>query len=398
VYISKHFNLEHSDDYRSWRDIHVKGDAPAIIQIEEEEPPSPTTTPTPQTVPMSPSVGYNFPNVEHQQQQQQQQPQPQQQPQQQSVTVRMPQPIMPTQTSSMPSGTVLSWSQATRPPLCSSSVVQSAQHQRMTSAFVPVPGRMPVNQHHHHHQQMAMHQFPTPVSVPMSSHQVMMTAVPQTSCISPLMMSQTPLPASPGNVITSPSGATYQLMGSPPMQYQQVMPAQSPSNSPTLQSPPPQLPASSAHQLVFGGQQPQQQQQQMVLPPGFVQLQQQPQGATQVLAQSPSVQKYKVIQVVVPTRIANQVLNSRQRFQLLPAPADMHSGNTSVEAAVSAAAATVIQQQQQQWPPQTVLSVQVQPRPPPPQMHPQPQFQQMMVAAPSMAPPPGATIFPVYTM
>ena len=54
------------------------------------------------------------------------------------------------------------------------------------------------------------------------------------------------------------------------------------------------IPVQQPHQVIFGGQ--------PVLP-------QQPQ------------QKYKVIQVVVPTRIADQVLhNTQQKYQLLPAP------------------------------------------------------------------------------
>ena len=43
-------------------------------------------------------------------------------------------------------------------------------------------------------------------------------------------------------------------------------------------------------------------------------------GGQPLLPQQPQQQKYKVIQVVVPTRIADQVLNTQQKYQLLPAP------------------------------------------------------------------------------
>ena len=49
-------------------------------------------------------------------------------------------------------------------------------------------------------------------------------------------------------------------------------------------------------------------------------------------------QKYKVIQVVVPARIANQVLTSNKKYQLLPAPVEA-SSTTAASSMISPSAA-----------------------------------------------------------
>ena len=66
-------------------------------------------------------------------------------------------------------------------------------------------------------------------------------------------------------------------------------------------------------------------------------------------------QKYKVIQVVVPTRIADQVLNTQQKYQLLPAPPEAQTATLDARAVPNFMAPTPLP------PPRPQQVVQVQP-------------------------------------
>ena len=232
VYISKHFNKEHTD-HRSWRDVFVKVDAPSIISVAQEEPRRQSDTPEREGgIPEISGSGSGIPCGPGS-----------------SGSGSGSGSLQPPPSTSISSATELAWSQANRPPLCASNVQESSPR---SSAFIPVPGKVPFEQVSMSPMQCAQQQ----------QQQALLTSLPQ-----PVISLSSPLhfPGSP------------QYVGSP-MPPQQVIPVQP--------------------QVIFAGQQGQ----------PVLQQSQQPQ------------QKYKVIQVVVPTRIADQVLNTQQKYQLLPAP------------------------------------------------------------------------------
>ena len=114
------------------------------------------------------------------------------------------------------------------------------------------------------------------------------------------------------------------------------------------------IPVQQPHQVIFGGQ--------PVLP-------QQPQ------------QKYKVIQVVVPTRIADQVLhNTQQKYQLLPAPPEAQAATLDAPRPIQPGFITPAPLPPPPRPQQQVVQV-------------QPQFQHAQVQLAAGQPlPPGAAI------
>ena len=211
----------------------------------------------------------------------------------------MPPPA--TQTSSMPGGgTHVAWSQTGQPPLCSAgntsvATATMAPMEMRTSAFLPVPGKIPapasVDTGRIQQPQPLQAGLTPQYSMPqvVGSQSVMAGSYPQSVMMIP---SSGVMPASP---TTAAIGYSTLPMSS---QYPPTVPMVQPQQAPAS-------PVRTVNRSPIGTSSPT--------------LQPQP--------VSPRQQKYKVIQVVVPARIANQVLASNKKYQLIPAPPEATAVN-----------------------------------------------------------------------